>query len=630
MNRTLDRLDQTMALFLNALNALAAFVLRGFKYLSAGAVVAVAALTASLVLGGCTSEKEGRPGEMSMQLVLSEDIKSLDPAVAYDSVSWTIVPAIYETLYQYAYLSDPYELEPLLAADMPKFSKDGLTVTVPIRKDVNFADDAAFPEGKGRALRAQDFVFGWKRLALNSIKSPGYWIFEGKIKGMDEFKKTLNDLPKDKRMEYLKTAEIEGLKALDDHTLQIQLTKKYPQLLYVMAMPFTSPVAVEASDKHADDSGAIRDKPVGTGPYKLESWSGSHRLVLVRNPTFHPDFYPKTGAEKFKNQGLLADAGKPLPFVDRITYTIIKEDQPAWLKFMNQEIDVMGIPKDNFASAMSSNLDLSPDMKKKGIKLSIDSGNTFFYVEFNMKDEVVGKSKYLRQALSSAIDREKYIELFMNNRGSKMDSAVPPGIPGRPEKARIKYDYDVEKAKELLAKAGYPGGKGLPPLKMDMRGSDSVTRQMGEFFASQFKAIGVDLKVIYNTFPAFLEKMKQGNLQVFMGGWGLDYPDAENVFQLLYGPNSAPGPNGANFNHPRMNKLYERMAVMLPSKERDQLIAEMDELMQEEAPWAPLYYRSTYRLYQPWVENARGTDLINGTQKYIRINQDIKKRALQQ
>lgn len=585
--------------------------------------LSAAILSVAVILGGCTDDKEKPDGQV-FHAVLSDGVKTLDPAISYDTVSATPVYNIYETLYQYSYLSNPYELEPLLAADMPEVSKDGLTVTIPIRTDAKFADDPAFKatEGEGRKLKAQDFIYGFKRLVLSSIQSPGFWIFEGKVKGIDEFKKKINAAPKEKRMEMLRSEPVEGLKALDDHTLQIKLTRRYPQLLYVLAMSFTAPVAWEASEAYADESGAMHHQPVGTGPFMLEKWDRGHRMVLVRNPDYHADSYPKHGAAEFKKQGLLADSGKPLPFLERVELEVIKESQPSWLKFMQGEVEVMGIPKDNFGSAMEDQMTLSEDMRKKGIKLSIESGNVFYWVAFNMLDPVVGKNKKLRQAISSAIDRERFIELFTNNRGKKATTVLPPGIAGRPDNSKLKYDFDLERAKKLLADAGYPEGKGLDPIKFDMRGQSSVSRQMGEFFTKQLAEVGIQLKVIMNTFPAFLEKAKQGNLQVSMGGWALDYPDAENAYQLLYGPNKAPGPNDSNYDNPKMNKLYEKMARMRPSPERSKVIAQMDAILQEEAPWALLYYRQSYRLYQPWLENYRGTDMIRNTFKYYRINND--------
>jgi ABC-type transport system substrate-binding protein len=249
----------------------------------------------------------------------------------------------------------------------------------------------------------------------------------------------------------------------------------------------------------------------------------------------------------------------------------------------------------------------------------VEAGASIRYTTFNVQDKTLS-NKYLRQALSAAIDREKWIEIFTNNTAKKMTNAVPIGVAGRPENSRIKYDFDVKRAKELLKKAGYPNGEGLPTINFDLRGADSLSRQIGEFFTKQWNAVGVKVNVIPNTFPAFLEKMRQGALQASYGGWVLDYPDAENIFQLLYGPNKTPGPNDANYDVPAMNKLYEQMAFIEAGPKRSALIQQMDDLAQEDAPWVYGYYERRHRLVQPWLRNYREDEIILNKYKYLRLD----------
>lgn len=575
---------------------------------------------------GCTkSEDDGNL--MVTYRAHADDVKTFDPANAYDTISLDVVPAIYETLYQYSYLTETYKLEPLLAADLPKYSADRLTVTIPIRKGIKFQDDPCFKEtqGKGRELKAQDFIYGFKRLALPSLQSPGWWIFEGKIVGVNEFHDKLVKASKADLTKVM-AEEIPGMKAVDDYTIQLKLVKPYPQLLFILAMSFTAPIPHEAARTHGDDAGNLTDHPVGTGPFVLKTWDRQRRIVLDRNPNYHPDFYPTEGSAEYRKKGLLADAGKPIPFLDRISINVVKEQQPRWLSFMKGQLDVNTIPKDNFGTAIVNQVNLSPDLAAKGIRLNVETSVAFFYISFNIKDKVIGPNKYLRQALSAAIDRDKWIEIFTNGRGKKMVNALPPGIPDRAQNSKIKYDYDLKHAKELLKKAGFPEGKGLPVLNFDMRGADSVNRQLGEFMQRQFDAIGVKLNVIYNTFPAYLEKAKQGNLQISIGGWSMDYPDAENVYQLLYGPNKSPGPNEANYDNPEVNKLYEQMAIMESGPKRAAIVQRMDDLIQEECPWAMGYYSANYELMQPWFLNYRTNDIILNRYKYEKVAKDIKKR----
>lgn len=571
-----------------------------------------------LVLVGCTRHSH-QNSEHVFRSFAKDDVKSWDPASAYDVVSLGILPNLYETLYQYQYLSEHYLLEPLLATSMPQYSRDKLTVTLSIRHGVLFQDDPCFKAtgGKGRELKAQDFIYAWKRLAVPALQSQGWWIFDNKVVGINAFREKLVKAPKEKRAEIFEEP-IEGLKALDDYTLQIQLTRPYPDLLYVLGMTFSSPVAREVVEAYGDEHGNIQDHPVGTGPYRLLSWKHNHEILLEKNGNYRMDPYPQQASPLFKEQGYLADAGKPMPFYQRINIQILKESQPRWLNFLSGRMDVVQVPKDSFGQVLLDQNTLLPDLQKKGIQLKIERGTVIHYITFNVKDAVVGPDRMLRQALSSAVDREKWISIFTNGTAKKMVNAIPEGVADRPATRKVKYDFDLKKAKALLAKAGYPDGKGLPLLKFDLRGASTTERQIGDFFAEQFAQIGVHIDVILNTFPAFLEKMKQGDLQISFGAWAMDYPDAENIYELLYGPNQSPGPNDANFNDPEYNRLYQKMEVMEVGPKRAEILQKMDDLMQEECPWILGYYEVEYHLAQPWVRNYRPSEMILNKFKYIR------------
>ncbi len=586
-----------------------------------------------LSIQGCTSQGYNSKTDESKFSVFhgfeKDDLKTWDPANAYDTISLNLVPSVYETLYQYSYLSEVYQVEPLLAEGMPQYSKDRLTLKVTLKRGVRFQDDPCFQDsqGKGRELRAQDFVYGLKRLALPSLESQGWWIIDEKIIGIHEFHEKLL---KSKKEDQAKVFEekVEGIQALDDFTLQFKFLKQDPQFLYALTMAFTAPVAQEAVKAYADEQGNLLDHPVGTGPFKLVRWDRNREIILDRNPNFRKELYPQEGAAVFIQKGLLADAGKPLPFLDRLKIQIIKEAQPRWLNFMKGNIDSIPVPKDNFNQAISEGSQLTPELKAKGIQLSPEPGIIIRYLSFNMKDPLLGKNKFLRQALSSAIDRERWISLFTHGTGKKMVSAVPYGMADRPKTTQIKYDFNQTRAKDLLRKAGYPQGRGLPLIQLDLRGASTSERQLGDFVAQQFSQIGVKTEVILNTFPAFLGKMKRGNLQVSFGGWSMDYPDAENIYQLLYGPNQSPGPGDANYDHPKVNALYEQMRTLKPGKKRARLIQEMDNLIQEDCPWAYGYYEASYDLAHPWLMNFRGTDMINNKFKYFRISREMKKKFL--
>ena len=191
--------------------------------------------------------------------------------------SSTIITAIYDTLYEYKYLKTPYELKPDLAIAMPTVSKDGLTYTIKIKQGVLFSDDAAFPNGKGREVVAQDFVYSLERNFDPANRSQGAWLWSGKVVGLDAWKKAGSDYSK----------EVEGLKALDKYTIQITLTKPYPQFLYTLAMGYLGVVPHEAVEKYGRE---ISIHPVGSGPFKLLSHNNT-KTVLVKNPTYRHEVF---------------------------------------------------------------------------------------------------------------------------------------------------------------------------------------------------------------------------------------------------------------------------------------------------------------------------------------------------
>jgi ABC-type oligopeptide transport system substrate-binding subunit len=321
----------------------------------------LSAVAISLALFSCS--RHGKETTKTLNFVLRDDVKSLDPAVCYDTVSYAVMPLAMESLFEYSYLKRPLELEPLLADGMPLVSKDRKTYTIKLKKGVLWQDDAAFPGGKGRELKAGDFIYAWKRMLLPELQSPGTWIFEGKVVGWDAYRRRLVE-NKDKRAEILQE-EVEGVKALDDHTIQFRLTQPYPQLLNVLAMGFGAPVAKEVTDKYGQEG--LVHRMVGTGPYRLVRYVSNSEVVLEKNPTYHGQKYPSEGDEDAKATGLLADAGKDLPLVDHIHFQIIKENQPIWLQFMKGNIDAPpSIPKDNFDVAISHG-DLRPELKSLGM-----------------------------------------------------------------------------------------------------------------------------------------------------------------------------------------------------------------------------------------------------------------------
>ncbi len=579
-------------------------------------------LTAFLVtmLSACTGASvESVP---TARIALRSDPKTLDPVLVEDFYSSQAVGPVYEGLVEYEYLKRPHELKPLLTEAMPQVSKDGLIYTFKLKQGVKFQDDAAFEGGKGREVKAADFVYSLLRVADPKVQSSMFWVFDGHVVGLNEWREAQKAKPE---TDY--AAVVEGIKAVDDYTLQITLKHKYPQLLYVLAMPCGAVVAKEVVAKYGKD---FVNKPVGTGPFKFVEWMRGSKLVYEKNPTYRQDLYPTVGEEADTASGLLADAGKQLPLAEKLEVLVLTESQPRWLNFMNGTLDVVEVPKDNYDAAVDrATNDLKEEFKKKNVTLSQTPELDVTYIAFNMEDPFIAKAgPKFRQALSHATDQQKTIELFYYGRGVPAQSPIPPGIAGYSADFANPYAvYNVEKAKKLLAEAGFPGGKGVPELVYEI-GEGADSRQMAEKLQVEFAAIGVKLRVNINRFAELIEKLNNKKAQVWGIAWIGDYPDAENFLQLLYGPNKSPSPNASNYDNPEYNQIFAQMRGMEDSPERRKLIRQLQDIFVRDLPWIVGAHRITVHLVQPWSRNFKAGYIGSSYAKFLGVDLEKKKQVL--
>ncbi len=583
----------------------------------------LATLALILSLPACFFSKKTQPeGTKVLRLVFRDDIKFGDPAQANDQLSAEFLGHVFEGLLNFSYLGRPNEVVPVLSENLPVIKDGGKTYTFRIRKGVHFQDDPAFPNGKGRELTAKDFIYSFKRFADPRSDSPNWWTLDGVVEGFNEWRDAIKSAAKTDQ-DTLFAKDIKGLQAPNSYTLIIRLKRPYPQLPFVLSMTHTTATAKEVVDKYGPE---IISHPVGTGPFRLKEWVRGSKVVFEKNPTFRSDFYPDVGTDEARQKGLLKAAAQKLPFVDEIQFDIIKEEQPRWLKFRNNELDEVIIPNDNYTDTIDANGQLNPELSKLGLKLHKQLLLTTWWIEFNHKDSLLGKNLKLRQALSYAFDRKRALALLQHNRGILADSPLPPTIEGGAEQPTYPYDYSIEKAKALLAEAGYPGGKGLPDLSFDLRGPGTTNRLLGELLQDNYSKIGVNLKVLANSFPEALEKQKRSRFQITLGGWAADYPDPENFMQNFISDNAAPGPNSSNFSNKEYDKLYVQIRTELPSPDRKKAIRKMVEILQKEAAVSFFYVAMEYWVTQPWVKNYYPNVLYYGKSKFLDVDLVEKSR----
>lgn len=577
-----------------------------------------------LLAGACqprSTASSRTPGTLYLNSAI---IRGFDPAKVNDQASGFCIMRVYEGLLQHSYLARPFQLEPWLCEAMPEVSADGLVYTFKIRPGIHFADDPCFTNsaGQGRELTAEDFVYSLKRIADLKVASVAWWILDGKIKGLDDFRATSGGAG---TTDY--DGAVAGLRATDRYTLRIELTQPYAQLLWVLAMHHGVAVAREAVDFYG---GQFSVHPVGTGPYVLREWVRNYRMEFVKNPTWaktgRTDRYPAQGGPGDDASGLLADAGKSLPLCDRVVNYVITDPATEWLMFMSGQLDeIRSISRDNWNLVVDDQRRLLPALAKRGIQLYAGPSIAIGYIGFNMDDSVVGKNRKLRQAMNCAFNHDEWITLN-NYRIKKPTGPIPEGVPGCPD-TPLPYGFDLERARQLLAEAGFPEGKDPATgrrleLTLDVGNADSVeVRQSIEAFASFMDKIGVVIKPSYNNWPAFLGKLEQRQVQLFYLSWMADYPDAQNFLLLFYGKGASPGPNHSNYNNPAYDALYERALTMSDTPERTALYRQMAEIVREDCPWIIHSDQMSFVLRQPWAKNYKFHPLAMGLEKYTRVTE---------
>lgn len=563
---------------------------------------------------GCSKERNF--DERELHLITPEKFAGYDPIQASDLYSGNEVGKVYEGLYEFHPFKRPYELMPNLADSLPVVSDDGLTYTFKIKKGVLFHDSSAFADGIGRELKIDDVIYSIKRLADPKLQAKGWWLLDDKILGLNEWKDKNAPLEVTNYVE-----EIEGLKKIDDYSFQIVLKKPYPQFLYALAMPYTYIVAKEAVEKFGKE---FLNHPVGTGAFILPVFDQTNRIVYNRNPKFREKLFPSEGEEGDDKLGLLADAGKKLPLVDKIIVDIQVEAQPKWLSFQKAKADLLELPKDNFDQAVVGGKELNSEMKSKGIRLVANPMLDVTFIAFNYEDPIF-KNKKLRQAMSLAYDRNEANKLFYNGSAVEGQSVIPPGLAGYRKEFKNPFTkLDLEQAKKLLTEAGYPGGKGIPPVTIQTR-NETVARQILEHFAKCMDKIGIKIIVGMNTWPELVNKVTKKQHQMYTMAWGADYPDAENFLGLLYCPNQSPGSNGANYCNPEFDALYKVATIMQDSPERTAMYEKMNEMVALEVPWIYSFNRTKFYLSHAWLKNFKFTEFTYTQFQYLSLDLEVKK-----
>ncbi|MCX7184361.1 MAG: ABC transporter substrate-binding protein [Nitrosospira sp.] len=649
-------------------------------------------------------------GKNILYSAFAERPKHLDPVQSYSSNEILLTAQIYEPPLQYHYLKRPYTLIPATVTKMPVaqyFDKNGAQLPddvdaaqiaytiyeISIKPGIRYQPHPAFAKNEQgqflyhdltardltevyklgdfsrtstRELTAEDYVFEIKRLAHPRLHSPIFGLMSDYIVGLKEYSATLKAAAeaqsgqqgKDGYLD-LHSYPLEGAQVVDAYTYRIKIKGKYPQFMYWLAMPFFAPIPWEAERFYTQPGLAEKNitldwYPVGTGPYMLTENDPNRVMILEKNPNFHGETYPTEGMAEDEQAGLLADAGKPLPFIDRVIFSRDKESIPRWNKFLQGYYDASGIGSDSFDQAVQltgqGEATVTEAMKAQGIRLETAVATSTYYMGFNMLDPVVGglseSARKLRQAISIAVDYEEYVSIFANGRGIPAQGPIAPGISGHRDGREgvnsVVYDWlherpqrkPIASARALLAEAGYPNGMdaktGAPlVLYFDVTSRGADDKSSLDWMRKQFQKLNIQLVVRSTDYNRFQDKIRKGNAQIFEWGWNADYPDPENFLFLLNGAERKvdnDGQNAANYDNPEYNRLFEQMKNMEDSPKRQQIIDRMVEILRHDAPWLWGYHPKDYGLYHAWYGNVKSNKLSHNNIKYFRIDGSLREQ----
>jgi oligopeptide transport system substrate-binding protein len=469
----------------------------------------------------------------------------------------------------------------IVPAIAEKWSMDasGTIYTFTLRKGVFFHDDACFPDGKGRELTAADVKYSFELLCTHEKQNTNYAaILKDRVQGANAYYEANTGKP---------TGSLSGVEIVDDHTVKIKLLNPNISFLNTLAIPGASIVPKEAIEKYGINA------KVGTGAFLFSEYSDG-TVVLRRNPRYYR-------VDEFGNQ---------LPFLDSVVISILSKQQELE-KFQNDQLSVLiGLPSESVANLVTKQIN---DFKNKPPKYILERSPEMAnqYYEFNLSKAPFNNIN-VRKAFCYAIDRNKIVEEILNGEayGPATYGFCPPSFKGY-DITKIKgYDFDPVKAKQLLAEAGYPEGKGFPKIKIELNSGGAKHTRVVVEIQKQLRNIlniNVDFEVV--TQKQKLEDAKFGRTELVRSSWIADYPSPETFLYVLYG-GTLPAdltqetfPNTSRYRNPRYDSLYITGRKAKTQEEAYACFLKAEQLMMNDAPVMMLWYAEDYRLIKSNVHN---------------------------
>jgi oligopeptide transport system substrate-binding protein len=500
----------------------------------------------------------------------SEPIRSLFPLSLVQASAHRIGAQVFEGLVRF----DPKDLsiKPALAESW-EVDATGTIYTFTLRANARFHDDACFPDGKGRMLDANDVVTCYTRLCTNKDWNQMFWLFQDRIAGANAYYQASSTGTVD--------GGVKGITAPDDRTVRFVLTHPMPGFLNILAHQGCWIFAPEALEQYGDE---VRWHPVGTGAFRVKAYERGVSLVLERNTDY---------------SGRDTD-GAQLPYLDAIRYTFVEDK--------NKELDAFLAGKLSVVYELP--IDRTGEMGDGAHVVQTTPALSIQFLGMNTRRAPLDDIR-VRRAFDLAIDKAVLVDSVLDGLAVLAErGVVPPGLHGYPyDRLRLR-NHDPAAGRRLLEEAGYPEGKGLPTVVLQVNSSGYGYVKVAESVQSMLERhLGVQAVVSVLPEEQHIRRVEMGQAQLWREGWIADHPDPENFLSLFYGRNapsdtSAPSYlNSTRHRDPRFDSLFSQAVRTADDKLRMALLASAEEVLLDNAVVIPLYHERSVRLLQPWVKD---------------------------
>ncbi|WP_206922150.1 ABC transporter substrate-binding protein [Alicyclobacillus suci] len=530
-----------------------------------------AVATVAFLLAGCGTnpgnqaqegaQQKGQSGASQQQtpitggqidVDMSDDIHSIDPAIAEDILSDEFVQSMYDQLVTYKGTTNQIVGD---AAKSWEVSPDGKTYTFHLQKGITFWN--------GDKLTADSYIAELERILNKKIGSPGESLIDPIIAGSTAYHDGT-------------ASTIRGVSAPDPYTLKITLTKPEPFFLNILAMHFFVGIDPTWIQKVGDADFGL-NKPMGTGAFEMKS-NNHNTVVLTKNP----HYFQKDAS------------GNQLPYLNQITFTYNNNEQLEAMRFERGETALLGFNTRGIPASSYQGFISNPNLKKD---IVTSSAGTIWYMGLNVQQKPFTNVK-VRQAVEYAINKPFIVKL-LDNQGSVANQPTPPGVFGHVNDlpANVNYTYNPTKAKQLLKASGVS-----LPLHVDFYCSnDAATLKIVNQIQSDLKAVGIDLNVHEDSWATFLTLNAKGNQPSFLIDWNQTYPDASDFLYTLLNSKEQPANNSTMYSNPRVDEWLNQAETDTNQTQRANLYQQVTVQAMQDATLVPLYYGKYSYAVQPWI-----------------------------